>query len=263
MKNSQIKITFRYIGCHENIFESNMGHLDVNENHHALSCRRVTLGRLKAKHLLHSVFFVVLSGCSLNGNFGETISLTRFDGSSVLVPLNGPLNNEKVERIAREIQSLDRIIASRKADTKSESEAAVISVAYESRNDALSELELALRIGQQTSAGQIDNGILRKAEQYYIGSKEVLRSPIPPNIFVATHISSSVANSTLHYISKGDYDAKKLSWISYSDGDRLKIGRYVFRVEPLETKSDFYEELVLVITEPTNRLIRPLRGTTE
>ena len=193
------------------------------------------------------------------GEYGASISLDRPDGTSVSVPLEGPLHNDMLERIAREIQTLDKFIASRNASSKSEADTAILKVAYESRNDALKQLDLALRIAQQTSSGQLDLGILRKAKEYSKDANEALVSQVPSSIFVTTQITTSVANATMHCISKGDYDAGKHSWMSYSTGDKLRIGRYVFRVEPREPASDIYEELVLVVKDPTQRKLHPLR----
>jgi hypothetical protein len=242
----------------------NNGANTANRNDNVAYCGWIYLNRCLVKYSLCLLLSIVLIGCSLGGmrhNNGEAvISLTRPDGTYVVLPLNGPLHSYNAERIAREIQSLDKIIAIRKASTASESDIAMLSVACESRNDALRELDLALRIAQQTSAGQLDDGILRKAEQYSSGASKALRSPVPTIIMVATQISTSVANATLHYMGKGDYDNKLNSWASYSKGDRLRIGRYVFRVEPSESNSEIYDELVLVITDPTERVITPLHG---
>jgi len=194
---------------------------------------------------------------------GDAITLLRADGGSVTIPLSGPLHNEKAESLARELQSLDNIIASRNALARSEIDAAILSVANESRNDALKELDLALRIAQQTSAGELDDKVLQMAERYSKASKEVLTSQVPTTIYVTTLISTSEANALLHYVSKGDYDAKNLSWISYSEGDKLRIGRYVFRVEPPNLNSGVYEEVVLVVSDPTKRKLTPLRESTK
>lgn len=233
-----------------------------NEEKNMASSPGIGLMQL-AEWLLPSVFFVaVLTGCgAATVQDGSFISLSKPDGTHVLVPLNGPLHAARTDRLAREVQSLDKIIATRKDSARSQSEAAVIMIAVESRNDALKELELALRIAQQTSAGQLDDGILQKAERYCNGSREALNSPVPTAVFVTTHISTSLSGATLHYMSKGDYDAnKKLSWASYSEGDKLRIGRYVFRVEPHDPNYGVYDELILVVADPTNRLITPLRG---
>jgi hypothetical protein len=193
------------------------------------------------------------------GNDFASISLDRPDGSSVAVPLEGPLQNDTAELIAREIQAIDKIIASRNASPKSEVDSAVLEVAHESRNDALKQLDLALRIAQQTSSGQLDGGLLRKAKQYSEDANETLLSQVPSFLFVTTQITTSVADATMHYISKGDYDAKRHSWMSYSPGDKIRIGRYVFRVEPSDPVADIYEELVLVVKDPTQRTLRPIR----
>ncbi len=168
------------------------------------------------------VFFILVCGCTVGTSRRDktntAISLTRPDGSIVAVPLSGPLHSRKAERISGEIQALDIAIAFRNASAKSESEAAMLAVAVESRNDALRELDLALRVTQETSAGQLDTSILGKAERYSSVANEVLRAPVPDTLMLGTQISTSVPNATLHYMSKGEYDAKSGSWTSYSRG---------------------------------------------
>src|SRR6266849_173783 len=124
-----------------------------------------------------TVFFILVCGCTVGtsrrDNTNTAILLTRPDGSIVAVPLTDPLHSQKDERISREIQALDIVIASRNASAKSESEAAMLAVAVESSNDALRELDLALRVAQNTSAGQLDTSILGKAERYSSVANEV------------------------------------------------------------------------------------------
>ncbi|HME44994.1 MAG TPA: hypothetical protein VKF36_18015 [Syntrophorhabdales bacterium] len=189
------------------------------------------------------------------------ISIAKPDGTNVLVPLSGPLHNETAEKIAREIQSLDKLISSRNVSPTSQAETALLTVARDSRNDALRELDAALRIAQQTSAGQLDEDILRKSKLYASSAREALRSPIPSTITVATQITTSIRNATLHYISKLDYDLKSQSWMSYSEGESLRIGRYVFRVDPCDVNLTGCEELVMVISDPTKRHITPIGRT--
>jgi len=206
-------------------------------------------------------YFFLLGGCTVGpsrmDNTNTAISLTRADGSRVEVPLSGPLHSHEAERIAREIQALDTAIASRKASAKTASEGAILAVVVESRNDAVHELDLALRVARNTSAGQLDTSILGKANRYSSVANEVLRSPVPNTSMVNTQILTSIPNATLHYQSKGEYDAKSELWLSYSEGDRLRIGLYVFLVEPPGPVTDSFCDLVPVTSDPTKKNLTP------
>lgn len=199
---------------------------------------------------------------------GGNIVLKRADGQSVEVPLSGSLHDPRAERLAREIQVLDeqiataqgKIIGTTGPPTGREAvQYAMLDIAIESREDALRELELALAVAPKTSAGSLDNETVARAEENASSASAVLSTQPPNSILVATNISTSVPGASLHYMSKGKHRQHSSEWSSYSDGERLRIGRYVFRVQPADPGTEIYEETVLVVSNPTQKRLTPLR----
>jgi hypothetical protein len=191
------------------------------------------------------------------------IVLSRADGNTVTVPMSGALHDPRAETLAREIQTLDAAIrharASATSGSSSEAQAAMLDVAVESREDAVRELELALAVARLTSAGKLDDESVGKAKDYASQVKAVLSAQAPNSILVATDISTTVPDATLHYMSKGKYNAKSKEWSSYTAGERMRIGRYVFRVQPADA-AEVYEEFVLVTSDPTKKRLSPMRA---
>jgi hypothetical protein len=214
--------------------------------------------RAIATTLLLALFLAIPSRA---GKGKPDIVLSRADGKKVTVPMTGSLYDPRAEKLAREIQALDTEIARAPAPSPSSSEAAaaMLTVAVESREDAVRELELALAVARLTSAGKVDDKSIAKAQDYANSVKTVLSAQTPASVVVATDISTSLPNATLHYMSKGKFDAKSKEWSSYTDGDRLHIGRYMFRVQQADTAEGF-DERVDVISDPTKIRLSPMRA---
>jgi hypothetical protein len=208
------------------------------------------------------LFAISLAAPLLAAKEKSDIILRRADGKTVTVPMSGSLYDARAESLAHEIQALDTQIRDARqsslSPSQSEAAAAMLAVAVESREDAVRELELALAVARLTSAGKLDDESLGKAQDYAGSVKTVLSAQVPASILVATDISTSVPDATLHYISKGKFDAKSKEWSSYTAGERMRIGRYVFRVQQGDAGQP-YDEYVLVTSDPTKKRISPMR----
>jgi|ERR1044071_2269821 hypothetical protein len=214
--------------------------------------------RAVATTLLLALFIAVPSRAAKGK---PDIVLSRADGKTVTVPMSGSLYDPRAEKLAREIQALDKEIRDTRASAPSppsEAAAEMLTVAIESREDAVRELELALSVARLTSAGKLDEESVRKAQDFANSGKTVLSAQIPSSIFVATNISTSVPNATIHYMKKAQFAAKSKEWSSYTDGERMRIGRYVFRVQPGD-----YDEIVLVTSDPTNKRLSPMHSANQ
>lgn len=191
------------------------------------------------------------------------IVLKRADGEAVEVPLTGPGRDPRAEQLAREIQALDRQIAKDGGGGTPQNDAVkaeMLKIAKEARNDALSDLDLALAVARKTSAGSLDDETVARAKESARSAETILNTQPPSSILVATDISTSLPNATLHYMSNQKHRQHSTEWSSYTAGERLQIGRYVFRVEPPESSAPVYEEIVLILSDPTQKRLTPVRA---
>lgn len=196
------------------------------------------------------------------------IVLKSATGQPIEVPVSGPLYNPRAEQLAREIETLDKQIAKARKEKPARTpdaatiKAEMLSIAVEARNDALAELDLAMDVARKTSAGSLDEETVARAKEDARSAATVLSTRPPNSIAVATKISTSITDATLHYISKVKYQLRSTDWSSYTDGERMRIGRYVFRVQPPQVGSPTYEEVVLILSDPTTKRLTPVRPPT-
>lgn len=204
----------------------------------------------------------MLSGCKTNDTHAEQLVLDKGDGSVLSIPTSGPLANEKAIAICHEIQTIDarfdklqRSLSTTTNDPKVVS--AMLELVLEYRNGSVSDLDLAYRISQKTSAGILDWKLLKAAKEKSVKAFQILETKPPPRLYVKTEISTSVVNAVIHYISLGDYHSKTGYWSSYNFGKRIRIGEYVFRVKSSDSTIEPCEEVVLVLSDPTVHKIIP------
>jgi hypothetical protein len=189
---------------------------------------------------------------------GNDIALKKADGAKVLIPASGPRYNESAHEVAVDVESLDREVKnSRKPPGNREVVAAMRQIALDARNDAVDSLDLAYRVAEQTS-GVLDSGQLDSAKRNVQFAKDILKASPPPKLFVRTKISSTVSGATIHYWNAADYTKKLGTWSSYTAGENLHIGRYLFRVHSSDGDETF-QELVLVLSDPTEKTLSPVR----
>ncbi|MBI1686162.1 hypothetical protein [Caulobacter hibisci] len=196
----------------------------------------------------------------------DTIVLKGGTGDTVEISTTGPFADPHATQLAQDIQALDQQIAKmrkQKAErdpAAAEVKAEMLGIAVDARDDALSELDLALAVARKTSAGALDPDAVARADADARAAKTVLSSRAPSSIAVTTSISTSVTDATLHYMSAQKHRQRSTEWSSYSDGERMRIGRYVFRVNPARAGAPGYEEFVLVISDPTRKRLTPMQA---
>lgn len=204
----------------------------------------------------------VLSGCETNDINEEQLVLDMADGSALVIPTSGPLANDTAIAICHEVQAIDvglkKLQRSLNTTNNPEIVSALLELAIEYRNESVSELDLAYRISQKTS-GILDRKLLKSAKEKTMNAFSILRATPPPSLFVKTEISTTVVNADIHYISLGDYRSKTGYWSSYNFGKRIKIGRYMFRVQSADSKIKPCEEVILILSDPTVHKIIPKR----
>jgi hypothetical protein len=205
---------------------------------------------------------MVALGCCIAGLAqvagGNDIGLKKSNGEKVLIPANGSGFNESAHEAALGVESLDREIKNpRKRSGNREVLQAMRQIAVDSRNDAVDSLDLAYRVAQETSGG-LDSAQLDSAKRNVQFAKDLLNASPPPRLYVRTAISSTVNGATIHYWDAADYKRRVGSWSSYTRGDNLHIGRYFFRVDTGDGSGPF-QELVLVLSDPTEKTLSPVR----
>jgi hypothetical protein len=203
--------------------------------------------------------FLMPTRTSAQAVSGKDISLTTSSGTKVLVPTSGALANDSAQQVALDVLAIDGQLKSKhgKRPGNSDVAAAMQQMTAEARNDAVDSLDLAYRVAEKTS-GILDNGQIDSAKQNIQIAKHILNTAPPARLFVRTAISSSVTGAALHYWDATEYKQKIGSWSSYTPGEQLHIGRYLFRVDG-ENGHEPYEELVLILSDPTEKVISPLR----
>jgi hypothetical protein len=190
---------------------------------------------------------------------GKDITLTTSSGTKVLVPSSGALANDSAQQVALDVLAIDRQLKSKPGKRPGDSDvgAAMQQMAADARNDAVDSLDLAYRVAEKTS-GILDSGQIDSAKQNVQIAKLILNTAPPARLFVRTAISSTVTGATLHYWDAAEYKKKTGSWSSYTPGEQLHIGRYLFRVDGVNG-GEPYQELVLILSDPTEKVISPLR----
>ena len=189
----------------------------------------------------------------------KDLTVTKADGKQVKVPATGPLANPTAQEVAAGVLYYDKQVKSHPPGRHASPEVAraMQQMADESRNEAVEQLDLTYRVAQETS-GPLDSELLEGAKKNVEIVREIMQAPPPPNLNVHTTISASIPNAILHYCLRADYVRKACDWQSYNSGALMPIGRYMFRVESSDGSAKIQEEIILVLNDPTQRIISPM-----
>lgn len=192
-------------------------------------------------------------------NSQKEVTLTTSKGSAVHIPTTGTLANDAAEQVAVDVVAIDGQLKPGKIGKKGKADvaAAMRQMAMDARNDAVDSLDLTYRIAGQTS-GPLDSQQIDAAKENVQIVKDILKATPPPTLYVRTTISSTVSGASLHYWDAADYKKKIGTWSSYTPGETLHIGRYLFRLDSA-AGGEPYQELVLILSDPTEKVLSPLR----
>ena len=236
-----------------------------HNNNHACAPYRPEPTLPSGGEILLSICCIMLTAIVIPGktpaqaSSGKDITLTTSSGTKVVVPSSGALANDSAQQVAQDVIAIDRRLKSKPQRPAGNSDvvAAMQEMAADARNDAVDSLDLAYRVAGETS-GILDNGQIDSAKQNTQIAKLILDAAPPARLYVRTAISSTVAGASLHYWDAAEYKKKIGTWSSYTPGEQLHIGRYLFRVDAVNG-GEPYEELVLILSDPTEKVISPLR----
>lgn len=170
------------------------------------------------------------------------------------VPTIGPLSSavmtDTAERLLEAQGQIDKLSTSESGVRRY-----VAEIARELRAESAGKLDLALRVARRTSSG-LDASIVGEAAAHANALEELLSTPPPPTLHVLTELTVAPTDFRLHFMTMAGYREGRKDWESYSFGVPLHIGRYIFRVTPCSNKDARYLEQILVIAQPTRRVIQ-------
>jgi hypothetical protein len=193
----------------------------------------------------------------------KNLRLQTGTDSFISVPLEGPRYDKLAAAVARKINRTSNDLVAWQKARKAKSvvvERAILEMAISMQWDAAKNIDLAYRIAEKTS-GPLDPGLINKAFKLAADVDVLLKIQPPDSPFVSTSISTTVDGASLHYMSIEDYHRKKEgNWSSYTSGQVMRIGRYMFRVQPPSSDQDIYQEIVLIISDPTILRLTPVIG---
>jgi len=198
------------------------------------------------------------------GEAPQVLTVPGNGDAEIRIPLGGPLYDAQAEGVARAILASDREIEVLRRRPATEPNLALLALARELRAESYRNLDLAVRVSKTSSGAAQD--LVNLARDTAGAATVTATAAAPPGLELLTEITGPVG-AVLHYIAKGEYDSAEPAgrrWTSYASGDRLRIGRYVFNVQPGQQPAaaaeTAFEEIVLVIAEPTKRSLQPMRG---
>jgi hypothetical protein len=214
------------------------------------------------------VICVALVSCAINPpaplKQAQRAPSDRFqtsEGAIVDIPANGAPNfNPDAGRIAGNLKALDAAVVNWKlpqADIPSDLAAAVVSIVKESRDNVIVTMADAYEIAQRT-AGPLDSRRMNSA-QINLKTLQDAVSAAPGSLkwYAVTDITSE-AGAAIHYVAGVDFDKASTiqpAWQSYTQGQSMRIGRYIFRVQPNSPARPPFFESVPILVDPFARNI--------
>lgn len=157
---------------------------------------------------------------------------------------------KQIDEIENKVSSANSITSN--ADP--ELEADVRKIVQELAQDSSDSVKAAVDAQSRTSAGAaLDPLLLARSGSSIEAARKIIESP-PAARFVSTFITSVKAKTFFQYMPAGEYKMKNGSWSSYSSGDMMHIGMYMFRLCE-ENGKELYKEKILILNDPTKRSI--------
>lgn len=210
--------------------------------------------------ILVAAFMVV--GCTTmdQGSSQTGDRLVTAQGTVVEVPRYGmPGFNSMAQKIAQQVRELDDALALQQTSSLTAPPMAeeTLSILKAARDDAIEDLARAYRISKRTS-GTLDDQLLTSASRDLQDLLEVAREPRHAAKFdVVTNITSEVG-AIIHYVSVAEYDrSNKPFWESYTKGQVLRVGRYIFRVRPANPSRNTFVQRVSILRDPYVKVLAP------
>ena len=208
---------------------------------------------------LFSVVWTLLAGCATKEPLRERFQAES--GAVVELPGEGsPDFDRNAGEVTSQIRQLDTAIKdwqrkSTHMDPALASE--ILRILRESRDAAVQDIALAYRIPQQTS-GPIDNGLIALARNSVAHLLETTKSPTTGFKFEVSTVITSKNSAAIHYVPLGEFErSSSPDWQSYTKGQLLRIGRYMFRVQPADRSRRAFTQKLEILREPSEHELVP------
>ena len=132
-------------------------------------------------------------------------------------------------------------------------------VVRESRDSAVDTIALAYRISERTS-GPLDGRLVGSASETVKSLQDAVKASPGSFKWRAVTFISAEAGASIHYVSGAEFAGSGTpSWQSYSKGEALRIGRYMFRVQPADASRRPFLESITILQDPFSRALVPIR----
>lgn len=170
--------------------------------------------------------------------------------------------NADAAQLASQIRQLDAAVAAWQLPAGAvapDLAAELLRIVRESRDSAVDTIALAYRIAERTS-GPLDGRLVGSASETVKSLQDAVKaSPSSFRWSVVTFISAE-AGAAIHYVSGAEFAGSGTpSWQSYSKGQALRVGRYMFRVQPADAARRPFLESITVLQDPFSRELLPIR----
>jgi len=156
---------------------------------------------------------------------------------------------------AKQIEELDEEIKQWQQHAEGDSTVlkSMINVMIQNREDAIEELENAWIATNSRSLGSASEHV-ESANRNIESVRSAMGGTVPGSIYCKTQISSIKQDSYIHYLPEGVYRDGSEDWISYTQGAKMKIGNYRFRVS---SQDKLFDEKVTILQDPFVHIIQP------
>lgn len=171
---------------------------------------------------------------------------------AVVVPAKpGPMADAAFINLGKRIKYIDEVLREKSGDSSLSKEQ--FTALIEARNLAVAELAEGQEILEHSSGGSFPDEKKTKIDEYLDQIMRGLSSPAGRNI-VRTTITFPRIREEISLIFQ-PYASRNLEdWTTYTPGQLMKVGTYVFRVLNLSDNREC-KETVLVLEEPTERKV--------
>ena len=187
----------------------------------------------------------------------DEMVLRKADGTTVSVPTNGPLADERALALARAISDVDAARQAKDAFAgigDASLRKTMNELATALRDDALDQLDLTYRVARRTSAG-LDSRLLSPGFDSMRKLAELVSRP-PVRQYVSTQITGRVEGMSIRFMSTPDFNSGSKEWQTYTLGQPMKLGVYEFRLvqpgggEPLCQKVEIMRDPMIATLDP-------------
>lgn len=183
------------------------------------------------------------------------VVIERSGQQPLVIENDGSPSRQALFDQAQQLRNLDNEIKQWQQHSEGDSTVlkSMINVMIQNREDAIEELEKAWIATNSRSWGSVSEHV-ESANRNIESVRSALGDKVPGSIYCQTQISSINEDSYIHYLPEGVYRDGGEDWISYTQGAKIKIGNYRFRVS---SQDKLFDEKVTILQDPFVHVIQP------